>query len=128
LFTDRTRARDYFAEYRAAVEAYGRELEKAFGFTFLPEHDDKGKEATPGSALPQAYDAMVEAERAGRAAPARNMDRITKNRLSSSATLERHRVIVVAFTAAMLVGAVPQIALKRAVECGSDPAARACRS
>jgi hypothetical protein len=29
--TDRTRARDYFAEYHAAVAAYGREIEKAFG-------------------------------------------------------------------------------------------------
>jgi hypothetical protein len=61
--TDRTRARDYFAEYHAAVEAYGREIEKAVGFAFMPAHDDTGKDATPGSALRQAYDAMVEAER-----------------------------------------------------------------
>ena len=61
--TDRTRARDYHAEYHAAVEAYAREIEKAVGFAFMPEHDDKGKDATPGSALRQAYDAMVEAER-----------------------------------------------------------------
>ena len=61
--TDRTRARDYFAEYHAAIEAYGRAIENAFGFAFVPEHDRRGKDAAPGSALRQAYDAMVEAER-----------------------------------------------------------------
>jgi hypothetical protein len=61
--TDRTRARDYFAEYHAAIEAYGKEIEKAFGFAFSPEYDDRGKDAAPGSALRRAYDAMVEAER-----------------------------------------------------------------
>jgi hypothetical protein len=61
--TDRTRARDYHAEYHAAVEAYGREIEKAVGFAFMPEHDDRGKNAAPGSALRQAYEAMIQAER-----------------------------------------------------------------
>jgi hypothetical protein len=61
--TDRTTARDYFAEYNAAIEAYGRELEKVFGRAFMPEYDRRGKDATPGSALRQAYDAMVEARR-----------------------------------------------------------------
>jgi hypothetical protein len=61
--TGRTRARDYHAEYHAAVEAYGREIEKAVGFAFVPEHDRRGKDAAPGSALRQAYDAMVKAER-----------------------------------------------------------------
>jgi hypothetical protein len=61
--TDRTRARDYFAEYNAAVEAYGKELEKVFGRAFLPDCDHRGKDAPPGSALRRAYDAMVEAER-----------------------------------------------------------------
>jgi hypothetical protein len=45
-----------------------------------------------------------------RAAPARNMDRITKNRRFSPATLEHRRRDRVAFTVATLVGAVPQIA------------------
>ena len=61
--TDRTRARDFFAEYHAAIEAYRREIENAFGFAFVPEHDRRGKDAAPGSALRQAYDAMIEAER-----------------------------------------------------------------
>jgi hypothetical protein len=61
--TDRTRARDYFAEYHAAIEAYRREIENAFGFAFASEHDRRGKGAAPGSALRQAYDAMIEAER-----------------------------------------------------------------
>ena len=61
--TDQTRARDYFAEYHAAIEAYGKEIEKAFGVAFLPEHDRRGKNAAPGSALRKAYDAMVEARR-----------------------------------------------------------------
>jgi hypothetical protein len=61
--TDRTRARDYSAEYHAAVEAYRREIENTFGVAFLPESDRRGKDAEPGSALRQAYDAMVEAER-----------------------------------------------------------------
>ena len=43
--TDRTRARDYFAEYHAAVEAYRREIENTFGVAFLPESDRRGKDA-----------------------------------------------------------------------------------
>jgi hypothetical protein len=42
--TDRTRARDYFAEYQAAIEVYGRAIENAFSFAFVPEHDRRGKE------------------------------------------------------------------------------------
>jgi hypothetical protein len=61
--TDRTRARDYFAEYHAAIEVYRKALEDALGFAFLPEYDRSGKDAAPGSALRQAYDAMIEAER-----------------------------------------------------------------
>jgi hypothetical protein len=61
--TDRTRARDYFAEYHAAIEAYRKAIEDAFGFAFGPEHDCRGKDAPPGSALRQTYDAMTEAER-----------------------------------------------------------------
>jgi hypothetical protein len=61
--TDRIKARDYHAEYHAAVETYGRELEKAFGLALIPEHNHSGKDAAPGSALRQAYDAMVETER-----------------------------------------------------------------
>ncbi|MFL6465806.1 MAG: hypothetical protein ACJ73N_15530 [Bryobacteraceae bacterium] len=91
--TDRTRARDYFAEYHAAVAAYGREIEKAFGFAFMSEHDRRGKDAAPGSALRQAYDAMAEARR--ERAPARNMDRITKiagfRRLFQGAVAQRRR-------------------------------------
>ena len=61
--TDRTRARDYFAEYHAAVEAYRSELEKVLGYAFLPESNRSGMDAAPGTALRQAYDAMIEAER-----------------------------------------------------------------
>lgn len=62
--SDQTRARDYFAEYHAAIEAYGRELKTVFGFAFMPELDETGKNAAPGSALRRAYDAMIEARRA----------------------------------------------------------------
>ena len=60
----RTAGRDYFAEYNLAVEAYERELNRAFGFAFLPELDQQGAEAPPGSELRRTYDAMVEARRA----------------------------------------------------------------
>jgi predicted aminopeptidase len=61
--TGRTGARDYFAEYHAAIAAYRKELEKVFGFAFMPEDDDSGKHAAPGSALRNAYDAMVKARK-----------------------------------------------------------------
>jgi hypothetical protein len=61
--TDRTRARDYFAEYHAAVEAYRKELKSVFDLAFMPECDHRGKDAAPGSPLRRAYDAMVEADR-----------------------------------------------------------------
>jgi hypothetical protein len=41
--TDRTRARDYIAEYHAAIEAYRKAIEDAFGFAFVPEHDRRGR-------------------------------------------------------------------------------------
>ncbi|MCA1470327.1 hypothetical protein I6F09_20780 [Bradyrhizobium sp. IC3195] len=62
--SDRRGSRDYFAEYNLAVEAYERELNRAFGFAFLPELDQQGAEAPPGSELRRTYDAMVEARRA----------------------------------------------------------------
>ncbi|UQD98216.1 hypothetical protein [Bradyrhizobium japonicum] len=57
------RTRDYFDEFAVAVAAYGKELEKIFGFAFLSEHDDSGKDAPPGSMLRRTYDAMIEARR-----------------------------------------------------------------
>ncbi|MCA1381466.1 hypothetical protein [Bradyrhizobium sp. BRP23] len=62
--TDRRGGRDYFADYNLAVQAYERELNRAFGFAFLPELDQQGAEAPPGSELRRTYDAMVEARRA----------------------------------------------------------------
>ena len=56
-------ARDYFAEYHSAIEAYERELKRAFGFAFMPECNQGGAEAPPGSELRRTYDAMVEARR-----------------------------------------------------------------
>ncbi|MCP1774882.1 hypothetical protein ABIF68_000920 [Bradyrhizobium japonicum] len=64
MVSDQGAARDYFAEYHSAIEAYERELNRAFGFAFMPELDQKGAEALPGSELRRTYDAMVEARRA----------------------------------------------------------------
>jgi hypothetical protein len=52
-----------FETTRQLRRPYGRAIEDAFGFAFVPELDRRGKDAAPGSALRQAYDAMVEAER-----------------------------------------------------------------
>ena len=41
--TDQTRARNYFAEYHAAIEAYRKAIEDAFGLAFMPEHDRRGR-------------------------------------------------------------------------------------
>lgn len=62
--SDRREVRDYFAEYNLAVEAYERELNRAFGFAFLPELDKQGADAPPGSELRRAYEAMLKARRA----------------------------------------------------------------
>jgi hypothetical protein len=61
---DQGTARDYFAEYHSAIEAYERELKRAFGFAFMPECSQEGAEAPAGSELRRTYDAMVEAKKA----------------------------------------------------------------
>jgi hypothetical protein len=52
-----------FETTRQLRRPYGRAIEDAFGFAFVPELDRRGKDAAPGSALRQAYDAMVEAKK-----------------------------------------------------------------
>jgi hypothetical protein len=62
--SDRGDVHDFFADYHSAVEAYERELKRAFGFAFLPELDQQGAEAPPGSGLRRVYEMMVETRRA----------------------------------------------------------------
>jgi len=62
--SDQNTARDYFVEYRLALEAYERELNRAFGFAFMAECNEEGAEAPPGSELRRTYDAMIKARRA----------------------------------------------------------------
>lgn len=57
-------ARDYLAEYRLAIEAYERELNREFGFAFMPECNQEGAEAPLGSELRRTYNAMIEARKA----------------------------------------------------------------
>ncbi|MCS3726185.1 hypothetical protein [Bradyrhizobium betae] len=57
-------ARDYFAEYHSAIEAYERELKRAFGFAFMPECNQDGAQAPLGSELRRAYDTMIESRKA----------------------------------------------------------------
>lgn len=64
MSSDQGTARDYFAEYHSAIDAYERELKRAFGLAFMPECNQEGAEAPLGSELRRAYDAMMKAREA----------------------------------------------------------------